>query len=131
NRDVGRRRVRIECKSTLRSGLAPRKRILERIESIGRENELGNGQRAPRLRITDVKVYRLLKRIPCLEQSRPPGGKQSQSAQIKFMRFRVVRAVNDKWLPGAARELHAQFGCDRFGNFIFDRKDVVEFAVVL
>ncbi len=47
------------------------------------------------------------------------------------MRLRIVRAVNDKWLPGAARELDAQFGRDRLGNFILDRKDVVEFAIVL
>ena len=46
------------------------------------------------------------------------------------MRLRIVRAVNDERLSGTARELDAQLGRDRFGNFILDRKDVVEFAIV-
>ena len=46
------------------------------------------------------------------------------------MRLRIVRAINDKRLPGAARELDAQFGRDRLGNFILNREDVVEFAIV-
>ena len=46
------------------------------------------------------------------------------------MRLRIVRTINDKWLPCAARKLDAQFARDRLGNFILDRKDVVEFAIV-
>src|SRR6516162_9646529 len=46
------------------------------------------------------------------------------------MRLRVVRAVNDQWLSGAARELNAQFGGDRLGYFILNRKDVIELAIV-
>ena len=45
------------------------------------------------------------------------------------MRLRIVRAVDDKWLPGATGELDAQFGRDCPGNFILDRKDVVEFPI--
>src|SRR5204863_8434518 len=67
----------------------------------------------------------------CFEQSGTPGGEQSQSTQIKFMRLRIVRAINDKWLAGAARELDAQFARDRLGNFILDLKNIVEFAIVL
>src|SRR5205823_13413141 len=67
-----------------------------------------------------LPIYRLLKRIPCFEQSGTSGGKQSQSTQIKFMRVRIVRTINDKWLAGAARELDAQFARDRLGNFILD-----------
>ena len=47
------------------------------------------------------------------------------------MRLRIVRAVNDQRLSGTARQLDAQLGGDRFGNFILDREDVVEFAVIL
>src|SRR5262249_24120151 len=46
------------------------------------------------------------------------------------MRLRVVRAVNDQWLSGAASELNAQFGGDRLGYFILDRKDVIELPIV-
>src|SRR5215472_17538171 len=46
------------------------------------------------------------------------------------MRLRVVRAVNDEWLSGTASELNAQFGGNRLGNFILDRKDVIELAIV-
>src|SRR5215472_8418664 len=46
------------------------------------------------------------------------------------MRLRVVRAVDDQWLPGATRELNTQFGGDRLGYFILNRKYVIEFAIV-
>jgi hypothetical protein len=46
------------------------------------------------------------------------------------MRLRVVRAVSDQWLSAASRELNAQFGGDRLGDFILNRKDVIELAIV-
>src|SRR5262249_40542118 len=46
------------------------------------------------------------------------------------MRLRVVRAVDDQWLSGAARELNAQFGGNRLGYFILNSKDVVELPIV-
>src|SRR5262245_4326420 len=47
------------------------------------------------------------------------------------MRLQIVGAVGDKRLPSTAGELDAQPGRDRLGNFILDRKDVVELAIVL
>src|SRR5262249_14728488 len=127
--DVRRDRVSIKRKGALRGRLPSRERGIERIESVRRKQKLGYGQRAPRLRIASIELYCLLKRILCFEKAAASGGEQSQSAQIKFMRLRVVCAVDDERLPGPARELDAQFSRDGLGNFILNRKNVVELAI--
>src|SRR5689334_8096190 len=45
------------------------------------------------------------------------------------MRLWIVRVVDDERLPAAAGELDTQFGRNRLGNFVLNRKNIVQFAI--